>query len=109
VSSTLTGPRSHPRCWPLAARTELAAAAYVRDARLRTTRRGYLAVHWRRGDFVFAGNPGVGQQPPSDLWQTPEDVVAACRTLLERHNLDRVFLLTNEVRGLRCEYDEQRS
>ena len=58
---------------------------------------GYLAVHWRRGDFVSLSNDPRGRTPPSDMWQTPEDLIEAVKGLLERHNLDRVFLLTNEV------------
>jgi hypothetical protein len=55
-------------------------------------------VHWRRGDFVSLSNDPRGRTPPSDMWQTPEDLIEAVKGLLERHNLDRVFLLTNEVR-----------
>jgi hypothetical protein len=54
-------------------------------------------VHWRRGDFVSLSNDPRGRTPPSDMWQTPEDLIEAVKGLLERHNLDRVFLLTNEV------------
>lgn len=49
----------------------------------------YIAVHWRQTDFL------VVRSSRKDVLNTPEELVAKCKKLIEENNVDKIYLATD--------------
>ncbi|KAK3278950.1 hypothetical protein CYMTET_13146 [Cymbomonas tetramitiformis] len=77
-----------------AAHLEILARSFLRQTPLLIGTKSYLAVHWRRGNFIGLTD---SQQPDPEIWQDPHLVASTIVIALTRFKLDKVFLATNEV------------
>ncbi|KAK3278949.1 hypothetical protein CYMTET_13146 [Cymbomonas tetramitiformis] len=94
LSQDRAGPKSHPDAWMPAAHLEILARSFLRQTPLLIGTKSYLAVHWRRGNFIGLTD---SQQPDPEIWQDPHLVASTIVIALTRFKLDKVFLATNEV------------